>query len=137
MNAASLAIPHRDACEFLQLLAFTYVQNNRPCKAAVLLAAADRVQDLDERALLMLAMAQQRCGDARLALATLDRVEAMGFPPNALLHALRARSLEALGQPVESQAAMRDYLAARNPPAATGRASAAAAKKGKGKACSR
>jgi ATP/maltotriose-dependent transcriptional regulator MalT len=133
MICAHPAASHRDVCEFLELLAFTYLQNNRPRKAAVLLMAADRLEILKDRALLMLAMAQQRSGDATQALATLDRLEALGSP-NALLHALRARAWAALHQPVESQAAMREYLAARRRVAQTGGASVIPGKR-KDKAC--
>lgn len=120
MTAPQDAVPRQDACEYLEVLAFTYLQNNRPCKAAALLAAADRLLPLHARALLMLAMAQLRCGEHTLALATLDKIEGQGAP-DAALHLLRARILAACGRLDESRAAMRAFLAARRAPAAYSR----------------
>jgi predicted Zn-dependent protease len=112
MTTSQGAVPRQDACEYLEVLAFTYLQNNRPCKAAALLAAADRLLPLHARALLMLAMAQLRCGEHTLALATLDKITGQGAP-DAALYLLRARILAACGRLDESRAAMRDYLVAR------------------------
>jgi len=101
----------------LDLLSYIYLENDRPEKAAVLLAALDELGLADPRQRVSLALAQLRSGKPETALATLDRV-AMQGGLSAAFHLVRAQTLVALQRSAEAEAAMRAYVALRgNPPA--------------------
>ena len=96
----------------VQLLAYAYLQNARPEKAAVLLAALDAVAPGQRKVLRTLALAQVRCGQPQLALDTLDRVAIAGGI-DAAFHLLRARALAACERRIEAGAAMAAFQAMR------------------------
>lgn len=98
--------------DVLQLLAYAYLRNARPEKAALLLAALDAVAPGQRKALRALALAQLRSGSPQQALDTLDRV-AMGGGNDAAFHLLRARALAACDRRIEASAAMAACLAIR------------------------
>lgn len=66
--------------ELMDLLGYVYLQNNRPDKAAVLLAARDVLAPDHPRTLLTLALAQVRSAKPGRALDTLDRLALQGGP---------------------------------------------------------
>lgn len=93
----------------LDLLAYIYLENDRPEKAAVLLAALDELGLADARQRVSLALAQLRSGKPETALGTLDRVALQGGLTSAF-HLVRAQTLVALGREAEAEAAMRAYM---------------------------
>ncbi|KAB0599866.1 type III secretion apparatus assembly chaperone SctY [Castellaniella defragrans] len=93
----------------LDLLSYIYLENDRPEKAAVLLAALDELGLADARQRVSLALAQLRSGKPETALATLDRVALQGGLSGAF-HLVRAQTLVALGRAAEAEAAMRAYV---------------------------
>ncbi len=105
--------------ELMDLLAYLFLQHQRPDKAAVLLAARDLLAPGDTRTLLALALARLRAGQPQRALDTLDRLALLGAI-DAPFHLVRAQALHALDRAPEAAAAMRAYLAQREaaaPPA--------------------
>lgn len=111
MNAIATTLSP-DAHELLDLLAYIYLENDRPEKAAVLLAALEALGQADARSLLRLALAQLRSNKPALALDTLDRV-AMKGQVDAVFHLIRAQTLQSLNRREEAHAAMRSYVALR------------------------
>ncbi|QVQ24872.1 tetratricopeptide repeat protein [Achromobacter deleyi] len=105
-----------EARELLSLLAYVYLENNRPEKTAVLLNALRTLGLAEPRQLATLALAQLRAGKAETALSTLDGL-AMQGGIDAPFHLIRAQTLLALERRDEAAAAMRAYVALR--PAAT------------------
>lgn len=105
-----------DARELLSLLAYIYLENNRPEKTAVLLNALRALGMAQPRQLATLALAQLRAGKADTALSTLDGL-AMQGGIDAPFHLIRAQALLALERRDEAAAAMRAYVALR--PAST------------------
>ena len=103
---------HEPETEFMDLLAYIYLQNGQPGKAATLLEARDIVFPDDPKALLMLALAQLRCGKFPRALETLDRLALQGGI-SAAFHLMRAQALQALERNDEAASAMRAYVDAR------------------------
>lgn len=103
--------------ELMDLLAYVYLQNNRPDKAAVLLAARDVLAPDHPRALLTLALAQVRAAKPARALDTLDRLALLGAMDGAF-HLVRAQALQALGRADEAAGAMRAFIALRGAEAA-------------------
>ncbi|HET8597402.1 MAG TPA: hypothetical protein VFM22_06555 [Castellaniella sp.] len=103
----------------LDLLSYIYLENDRPEKAAVLLAALDELGLADARQRVSLALAQLRAGKPETAIGTLDRVALQGGLSSAF-HLVRAQTLVALGREAEAEAAMRAYvdLRARQAPPA-------------------
>ena len=101
----------------LDLLSYIYLENDRPEKAAVLLAALDELGLADARQRTSLALAQLRAGKPESALATLDRVALQGGLSSAF-HLVRAQTLTALGREAEAEAAMRAYVDLRTRQAA-------------------
>jgi len=103
--------------EVLDLLAYIYLDNDRPEKAAVLLAALEALGQADARRRVALALAQLRSGKPDAALATLERALLQGGPnapeTGAALHLVRAQALSALNRRPEAQAAMRAYVTMR------------------------
>lgn len=115
MNASMPLTP--DARELLSLLAYVYLENNRPEKSAVLLNALRTLGLADNRQLATLALAQLRAGKSEAALATLDLL-AMQGGVDASFHLIRSQALLALERRDEAAAAMRAYVALRLAPAA-------------------
>jgi Flp pilus assembly protein TadD len=97
----------------VQLLAYAYLQQARPEKAAVLLDALDAVAPGQRKVLRALALAQLRSGEPERALETLRRV-ALGGGADAAFHLLRARALAACGRRIEAGTEMAACLAARH-----------------------
>ncbi|GAA0780517.1 hypothetical protein GCM10009108_20600 [Castellaniella ginsengisoli] len=93
----------------LDLLSYIYLENDRPEKAAVLLAALDELGLANARQRISLALAQLRSGKPETALGTLDRVALQGGLTSAF-HLVRAQTLVALGRETEAEAAMRAYM---------------------------
>lgn len=98
--------------EFLQLLGFLYLQNARPDKAGVVLAALNILEPAQPTILRALALAQIRSSKPLRALETLDRL-AMAGGANAAFHLLRAQALSAAERRDEAAAAMDTYLQLR------------------------
>lgn len=96
----------------LDLLAYAYLENDRPEKAAVLLAALETLGLADARQRTALAWAQLRSGEPASALDTLDQV-ALQAEPGMAFHLVRAQTLVALGRNAEAQAAMQVYIKLR------------------------
>ena len=115
MNTSMSLMP--DARELLSLLAYVYLENNRPEKSAVLLNALRTLGLADNRQLATLALAQLRAGKSEAALATLDLL-AMQGGIDASFHLIRSQALLALERRDEAAAAMRAYVALRPAPAA-------------------
>lgn len=115
MNASMSLTP--DARELLSLLAYVYLENNRPEKSAVLLNALRTLGLADNRQLATLALAQLRAGKSEAALATLDLLALQGGI-DASFHLIRSQALLALERRDEAAAAMRAYVALRPAPAA-------------------
>jgi len=101
-----------DARQLMSLLAYIYLENDRPEKCSVLLAALDALGQADTRARTTLALAQVRSGKPQSALATLDGL-AMEGAVDAVFHLIRAQTLLALDRRDEATAAMRAYVALR------------------------
>jgi len=101
-----------DEQAFMCLLGYVFLQNARPDKAAVVLAALDALAPGQPRALRALALAQLRSGKPERALGSLDRL-AMAGGVDAAFHLLRARALGALARREEAAAAMQTYVAMR------------------------
>ena len=99
--------------ELMDLLAFVYLQNGLPDKAAVLLAARNLLAPEDPRALLSLALAQVRSAKPQRALNTLEQLALLGAM-DASFHLVRAQALHALDRRDEAAAAMRAFVAQRN-----------------------
>lgn len=114
MNAASAPLGAESA-ELLGLLAYVYLENDRPEKTAVLLAALEALNLAEPRQLVTLALAQLRAQKPDSALATLERVALRGGM-DAAFHLVRAQALLALERHAEAAAAMRAYVAMRASP---------------------
>lgn len=98
--------------QLMDLLAFIYLQNGLPDKAAVLMSARDVLQSDDPNALLTLAVAQVRSAKPQRALTTLDRLALLGAM-NATFHLVRAQALQAVERHDEAASAMRAFVAMR------------------------
>ena len=96
----------------LALLGYVFLQNARPDKAAVVLAALDRLEPGDTRTLRALALAQLRSAKPQRALDTLDRLAIAGGV-DAAFHLLRAQALSATDRAADAADAMRAYVALR------------------------
>lgn len=102
-----------DEQSLLALLGHVYLQNSRPDKAAVVLAALDVLAPGQHRVLKALALAQLRSEKPNRALDTLDRL-ALAGGVDAAFHLLRAQALTALGRAEEAQHAMKTYIDLRS-----------------------
>jgi Flp pilus assembly protein TadD len=102
-----------ESIELMDLLAFVYLQNGLPDKAAVLLAARNILAPDDPRALLALALAQVRSAKPQRALHSLEQLALLGAM-DASFHLVRAQALQALDRPDEAASAMRAFVALRN-----------------------
>lgn len=101
-----------DTRELLELLAFTYLENGRPDKAAALLAALETLQLADSRTRTALALAYLRAGKPDTALAVLERT-ALAGRIDATFHLVHAQTLSALQRRDEAAVAMRAYTSLR------------------------
>lgn len=110
MNAPAMLSD--ESRELISLLAFIYLENNRPERATALLHALEAVKASDNRNRCALALAQLRSGKPKAALATLDAL-AMKAAPTAVFHLLRSDCLQALERHEEAMAAMRAFVALR------------------------
>ena len=99
--------------ELMDLLGYVYLQNNRPDKAAVLLAARDVLAPDHPRTLLTLALAQVRSAKPQRALNTLEQLALLGAM-DAPFHLVRAQALQALDRRDEAAGAMRAFVAMSN-----------------------
>ncbi|WP_374608477.1 hypothetical protein [Diaphorobacter nitroreducens] len=97
----------------VMLLAWAWLRNARPQKAATLLAALDVVAPGQRQVQRMLALALVRGGEPRRALDTLDRMAVTGAA-DAAFHLLRARALAACDRRIEAGAAMAACQIARD-----------------------
>lgn len=102
--------PTGQCTEFLDLLAYIYLQHGLPDKAAVLLLARDLLAPDEPRVLLTLALAQVRSAKPQRALQTLERLAILGAM-NIDFHLVRAQALQALQRHAEVASAMRAYVA--------------------------
>ncbi|MBW7899912.1 MAG: hypothetical protein H3C26_00415 [Rhodocyclaceae bacterium] len=100
---------------FAALMGYVFLQNARPDKAAVVLAALDILAPDQPRTLRALALAQVRSGKPAPALQTLERL-AMAGGVDAAFHLLRAQALHALSRHEEAASAMQAYVALRAVP---------------------
>lgn len=117
MNARTAPPPiSDDGLALMAVLAHAHMDQGRPEKAAVLLAALDALGGADARQRTALALAQLRSGKPEAALATLERI-ALAGRLDAAFHLVRAQALQRLDRHDEAQAAMRAYIAARPAPA--------------------
>lgn len=103
----------------LRILAYFYLQNNLPAKAAILLAALEHIGHMTARSYAMLALAHLRNGNVKLALATLERMAAAGHSGRAY-HLIHAQTLVAANRQEEARQSMQRYLALRTPAPAVG-----------------
>ena len=101
-----------DGHELIGLLAFVYLQNNRPEKAEILLQALHALGQANPRELTTLALSSLRAGRPDAALEALDAL-AMQGAVDAPFHLIRAQALHAAHREPEAQAAMRAYVDAR------------------------
>ncbi len=97
----------------VMLLAWAWLQNARPQKAATLLAALDVVAPGQRQVLRTLALSLVRSGEPHRALDTLDRMAVTG-PPDAAYHLLRARALAACDRLAEAGVCMAACVQARH-----------------------
>ncbi len=95
--------------EFMDLLAYIYLQHGLSDKAAVLLSARDLLAPDHPRALLSLALAWVRSAKPRKALEVLERLAILGAM-DAQFHLVRAQALQALDRADEAASAMRAYI---------------------------
>ncbi len=108
--AATEAAAARQRAEFMDLLAYIYLQHGLPDKAAVLLSARDLLVPDDARVLLTWALALVRSAKPRKALEILERLAILGAM-SAEFHLIRAQALQALERYSEAASAMRAYVA--------------------------
>lgn len=107
---ASGVDPAAQCTEFMDLLAYIYLQHGLPDKAAVLLLARDLLVPDEPRVLLTLALAQVRSAKPEKALQTLERLAILGAM-SIDFHLVRAQALQALQRHAEAASAMRAYVA--------------------------
>lgn len=101
-----------DAHELLGLLAYIYLEHNRPEKSAVLLQALHSLDLATPREQITLALSLLRAGKPEAALDTLDRLALNGLQ-DAPCHLIRSQALHALHRRAEAQASMQTYLRLR------------------------
>lgn len=96
--------------EFMDVLAYIYLEHGLPDKAAVLLSARDLLAPDDARVLLTWSLALVRSGKPERGLQTLERMAMLGAM-SAEFHLVRAQALQALDRQAEAASAMRAYVA--------------------------
>ena len=109
MNAPAMLSD--ESRELISLLAFIYLENNRPERATALLHALEAVKASDNRNRCALALAQLRSGKPSRA-GHAGRAGHEGAP-TAVFHLLRSDCLQALERHEEAMAAMRAFVALR------------------------
>lgn len=97
---------------FLEIMAYVFLQNARPDRAAVLLQALDALHPGQAQVLRALALAQVRSAKPERALQNLERL-AMAGGVDATFHLLRAQALQALKRTDEAAQAMQLYVQLR------------------------
>ncbi len=103
----------RDEQDMVGLMAYFYLQNNRPEKAETLLTALDILVPDQPWTLSTLALAQIRAEHADLSLETLDRLAILG-QIDARFHLMRVQALTSLNRMTEADEALQSYLDMRN-----------------------
>lgn len=98
--------------ELLEVLAYFYLQQSRPERAATLYGALAALYPADVRLRMALACSQIRAGQANIALDELDRLVEAGHI-DAGVHLLRAQALVRLGRDSEAARAMDAFVAMR------------------------
>lgn len=101
-----------DAHELLSLLAYIYLEHNRPEKSVILLQTLHAIGMANPREQTMLALALLRIGKAEVALTRLDELALHGTV-DAPYHLVRSQALHALDRKVEARASMQTYLRTR------------------------
>lgn len=101
-----------DAHELLGLLAYVYLEHNRPEKSAVLLQALHSLGLATPREQMMLALSLLRTGKPGAALDTLDRLALNGLQ-DAPCHLIRSQALHALHRRTDARTSMQTYLRLR------------------------
>ena len=101
-----------DAHELLGLLAYIYLEHNRPEKSVILLQTLNSLELATPREIVTLALSLLRTGKPEAALDALDRLALNGLQ-NAPCHLIRSQALHALQRTVEAQTAMQTYLRLR------------------------
>jgi len=104
-----------DAHELLGLLAYIYLEHNRPEKTAILLQALHSLALATPREQTMLALSLLRTDKPQAALDVLDRL-ALNDLQDATCHLIRSQALHALNRRIEAQASMQTYLRLRTTP---------------------
>lgn len=95
--------------EALAVLAYAYLQNDKPDKAASLLAGLDVLRPNEPQTLRALATARLRSGKPAEALDALDRLAMLGAV-DAAFQLLRAQTLGALERRAEAVAAIEAFI---------------------------
>lgn len=115
-SADSAEVADSRGLEFMDLLAYIYLQHGLPDKAAVLLSARDLLAPDHPRVLLTLTLALVRAAKPAKALLVLERLAILG-EMSAEFHLLRAQALQALERHSEAASAMRAHVAMLSGPA--------------------
>lgn len=102
-----------DAHQLIGVLAYVYLQNNRPDRAEILLQALRITGHANTQDLTTLALSSLRAGKPEASLETLDAL-AMQGEVGAPFHLIRAQALNAVHRRSEAQAAMRAYVESRS-----------------------
>lgn len=110
---STLPILSQQGRVLLSLLAFSYLDHQRPAKACALLKVFESLHQEDPDTCLLLAWSQLQSGWAEQALQTLERAARLGAS-GASFHLLRARCLSSLKRNDEARRAMRAYISARS-----------------------
>ncbi|MCD2512852.1 hypothetical protein [Comamonas endophytica] len=120
-QAAHATATPAQALEFMDVLAYIYLEHGLPDKAAVLLSARNLLAPDDARVLLTWALALVRSGKPEKALQTLERLAMLGAM-GAEFHLVRAQALQMLDRQAEAASAMRAHVAMEpraTPPSST------------------
>lgn len=99
--------------QLMALLAYVYLEHNRPEKAVVLLRALDVLGLSTPRQMRALAVSQLRAQKPADALATVERMALLG-QVDAPFHLIRAQALAALNRAEDARDAMQTYIQQRN-----------------------
>jgi predicted Zn-dependent protease len=102
-----------DTHELLSLLAYTYLENNHPEKAAPLLQALHALGITTQKEQTMLALALLRCGKAESSLNHLNE-QALNGKVDATYYLVRSQTLHALDRRAEAKTAMQTYVRLRS-----------------------
>lgn len=97
---------------FLWVLAYFHMRHKQPAKAATLYGVLDVLEPGNPVIMKSLAAAHMESSANDLALAVLDRLEALG-EADATTHLLRGKALAAVGQAEAAARAIERFYAAR------------------------